>query len=325
VPPVGVYSSSPAALQRAQLPNGGYQAHEVPFPSVDDTTSLRVTLERSPCFGDCPIYKVEIHGDGSVFYKGEGLVAISGRHRATIPKESVDRLVAAFREARFFSLLDSYSTRSSDGSTQTVSISFDGHTKTVVDYYGREAGMPEKALALEDLVDVIAGTDRWVKGDADSIAELRAEGWDFSATDEEHQKAVADAAFADAEKLARPGLFDQMLDAGARTRGRYGCKALFWAAEKSNRHAVDLLLRTGAPTHWDPPPGPASRLDGCDALSGAAERDDPEIVLDLLDAGADPSAHDDVGQTPLEIAKKSGDGKMADVMRRWMEAHPKPR
>ncbi len=131
---------------------------------------------------------------------------------------------------RFFSLLDSYWSGITDGSIHTLSISFDGHTKKVVDYYGREAGMPAKAIALEDLIDTVAGTDRWIKGDANSIVELKAEGWDFTGEDEEHQKAVADAALDDAERLASPGLFDQMLDAGARAKGRYGCEALFWAA-----------------------------------------------------------------------------------------------
>ncbi len=90
VPAVGVYSSSPAELARTRLAHGGYQAHDVPFPAVGDPASLRITLERGPCFGECPIYKVEVRGDGSVFYKGEGFVAGSGHHRATIPKESVD-------------------------------------------------------------------------------------------------------------------------------------------------------------------------------------------------------------------------------------------
>jgi hypothetical protein len=32
---------------------------------------LRITLNRSVCYGKCPAYKIEIHGDGTVLYDGE--------------------------------------------------------------------------------------------------------------------------------------------------------------------------------------------------------------------------------------------------------------
>src|SRR5579862_7369993 len=39
-----------------------------PFPEVQDWSSLRVRLKREGCFGDCPIYGLEIRGDGIVRY-----------------------------------------------------------------------------------------------------------------------------------------------------------------------------------------------------------------------------------------------------------------
>ena len=36
-----------------------------------DTKGTVVRLERSECYGTCPSYSVEIHGDGSVEYEGK--------------------------------------------------------------------------------------------------------------------------------------------------------------------------------------------------------------------------------------------------------------
>jgi hypothetical protein len=312
---VGLYKDD----ELNKLPNGGRPLAEAQFPEIRDPSTLRFKLSRELCFGECPEYSVEIRSDGSVLYDGEGFVAVSGHHRAKISEPAVKQLLAAFRDAKFFWLFDDYDFGGKDAPIYEVSLSFDGRTKTVRDVMGRSLGMPKEVAALEDEIDAVSGSERWIKGNAQTMAALKAEGWDFRAMDEEHQKSVVEAAMS-----ASPELFNEMLDGGARAIGRDGCEALSWSADKLNRHAVDALLRTGAPPHWDAPPG-TWRFDTCDALSGAVEQADPEIVLDLLEAGADPYAHNGNDQTPFEIAMKSGDGKMAGVMRRWMEAHPKPR
>ena len=169
IPQVGLYTP-----ERRELPNGGYLPKEVPFPQIVDLSTLKIKLERGPCYGECPVYTVEIRGDGSVSYSGDGFVAISGHHRAMIPKASINQLLAAFREARFFSLLDSYALDAKDDPTSTISISFDDHTKTVFDESGFEAGMPEAAAQLEALIDTLV-TDRWIKGGNISAAMRRME------------------------------------------------------------------------------------------------------------------------------------------------------
>src|ERR1700679_635735 len=102
-------SPEPLVIDLPQVPNGGYQAAEIPFPSIIDPSTLRMTFERGHCVWGCPSYRVEIRGDGSVLFDGDEGVVIAGPHRTTIPKASVDRLLALFRKTRFFSLLDEYS------------------------------------------------------------------------------------------------------------------------------------------------------------------------------------------------------------------------
>ena|SRR5215831_14883583 len=74
------------------------------FPEIHDWNSLRIILSRSPCYGRCPTYDVEIHGDGTVLYNGKANVATKGRHTAKISRASLEELVDTFRKADYFSL-----------------------------------------------------------------------------------------------------------------------------------------------------------------------------------------------------------------------------
>jgi alpha/beta superfamily hydrolase len=60
------------------------------------------------------------------------------------------------------------------------SFSSGGRTWTVTDYVGRTEGMPAVVTALEDEVDRVAGTARWINGNQDSVAALLAGGFDFT-------------------------------------------------------------------------------------------------------------------------------------------------
>ncbi|HEY1924641.1 MAG TPA: DUF6438 domain-containing protein, partial [Candidatus Acidoferrum sp.] len=47
------------------------------FPKINDPSRVVMTLSRSGCFGFCPSYSVEIHGDGATVFKGEGFVVFA--------------------------------------------------------------------------------------------------------------------------------------------------------------------------------------------------------------------------------------------------------
>ncbi len=137
-------------------------AQKVPFPAIADWSSLRIRLERTACYGWCPVYTVEVSGDGTVTFAGERFVAAKGIHSARIPREKIEALYRAFAKADFFWTNDRYEGAITDMPTQIISISFDGHHKSIVDYAGHSAGMPKAIDELEDMVDEVAGTAAWV-------------------------------------------------------------------------------------------------------------------------------------------------------------------
>src|SRR5215813_9145528 len=68
--------------------------------------ALDIKLERTECFGRCPAYVVEIHGDGSVVWTGCHYVAAIGTQRGRIDRRRLVELARAIDSVRFFELDD---------------------------------------------------------------------------------------------------------------------------------------------------------------------------------------------------------------------------
>ena len=138
------------------------EAH-VPFPEIDDWNSLRITLSRSGCYGVCSTYEVEIHGDGTVLYDGQAYVGTTGERKMQISHPSLVKLVDTFRKADYFSLSAGYVSGVTDNPTYVSSISFDGLSKSVLDYVGRDAGMPPGVSDVEVAIDRLSGASKWIR------------------------------------------------------------------------------------------------------------------------------------------------------------------
>jgi hypothetical protein len=103
-----------------------------PIPSgVRDTSNVVITLERTPCFGTCPAYRVVVYGNGTVVYKGTAFVAVEGAQKSQVSPQAVRDLVGEFYSTGFFSLSDRYEAQVTDLPSQTTSITIDSVTKTV--------------------------------------------------------------------------------------------------------------------------------------------------------------------------------------------------
>ncbi|MDZ5647838.1 DUF6438 domain-containing protein [Nitrospirillum sp. BR 11828] len=167
-----------------------------PFPKIDWDT-LRITLTRSGCFFGCPAYEVEIDGTGRVVFSSEPAnqtppkslgsrvgqvlhgVAMPGRHETQVSKAAVVTLVHAFQDAIFFGLADDYESAITDQPTVSLTVDTGNGKKRVLDYAGLWIGMPEAVRQLEEAVDRVAGTARWVRGGSGLVAWLDEQGFNF--------------------------------------------------------------------------------------------------------------------------------------------------
>jgi hypothetical protein len=122
-----------------------------------------ITIERTSCFGDCPVYSAQIYADGSVVYEGKSNVKETGERRFKISQDRIQQLFKEFEQVDYFSLKDKYDADENgmswtDLPTTTTSVCLDGRKKRVVNYYGA----PKKLLALEDKIDSLAGLYKYL-------------------------------------------------------------------------------------------------------------------------------------------------------------------
>lgn len=143
-------------------------SHRDPSPAAAPQAGPTVTLERTPCFGTCPVYTVSISRAGEVMFNGKRHVADTGQATAMISPERVDSLLGELEAAGYFGFDDAYVMDSpacgmyaTDLPTIITSATRNGETKTIRHDRGCSAAPPELSQ-LEQRIDEVAGTGRWV-------------------------------------------------------------------------------------------------------------------------------------------------------------------
>jgi len=131
-----------------------------------DYSSLVITMERTPCFGTCPAYKLTVYGDGRAVYEGDMFVAVEGQQTTTISQDAVQELVAALENAEFFSLEDDYSAPATDLPSTITTVTLGGQSKTINHYgvcgYSDIDTAPKELCDLENKIDEITNSAQWV-------------------------------------------------------------------------------------------------------------------------------------------------------------------
>lgn len=120
-----------------------------------------ITLERTPCFGACPVYSVSIYDDGKVTYNGGNFVEVTGEQTSEIDPATVTLMVEAIEKVGYFDWDEAYNTRTvSDLPTVTTSVTRNGQTHRIVRYAGDDSA-PLILPYLELWIDEMANTELW--------------------------------------------------------------------------------------------------------------------------------------------------------------------
>lgn len=137
---------------------------------------LVITLERTGCYGGanvCPTYELTVNGDGSVVFNGKEVTRIIGEAKDKISEKKLRMLLDEFEKADYFNLEDSYDDHNcpsigSDFPNANTSIQLNGRKKSVYHYLGCFKKSPEvfppELYELENQIDEIVGTKRWIVG-----------------------------------------------------------------------------------------------------------------------------------------------------------------
>lgn len=122
-----------------------------------------ISLERTACFGHCPIYMVTLDSDGKVTYYGEMFVAVEGTQYSTLEQDDLQLLVREFEKINFYSLEDQYTDMgATDLPSAITTLIVDGKMKQVIHYHG-DPNAPKKLTALEEKIDELINTAQWTE------------------------------------------------------------------------------------------------------------------------------------------------------------------
>ncbi|HEV7606081.1 MAG TPA: DUF6438 domain-containing protein [Steroidobacteraceae bacterium] len=167
------------------------------FPATPAPSTTIIAINRTGCYGTCPSYRVELHGDGEVFYRGDSDVLVRGSHRWRVDPAKIAPLLELFRRANYFALGGYYEFPVSDLPTYTTRLSIGDQHKFVLNYGGSSFGgafastrmpgevpdMPPVVTEIENAIDEISGAASYVRGDETTLQRLRAERWNFRSQD----------------------------------------------------------------------------------------------------------------------------------------------
>jgi hypothetical protein len=142
-------------------------------PAVEESAppDTVITLQRGGCEKRCAVYKVIIFADGSLIYDGEYYVRKDGVVRDKIDVKAVNELINAFKAIDYFNLKDQYGYKNDEGCESMLedapiaitSIVIGGKGKCVIHHHRCVSPVAEQLTQLEDKIDKIARTVRWIK------------------------------------------------------------------------------------------------------------------------------------------------------------------
>ena len=150
------------AAMMLQVQQQQQQVYAAVIPSINEINDINIRMKRNMCLGTCPVYSLEIFGNGTVIYNGERFVNVTGQQISNIPQEKVRKLVEEFYKINYFSFKDAYNEIViTDQPTVSTSINMSGIYKSVFDNHGATA--PEGLRLLENKIDEITNSSKWVQ------------------------------------------------------------------------------------------------------------------------------------------------------------------
>lgn len=154
----GVSPSNPLGGETAVAPPAKVELHK-----LTDVSSVVITLTRGRCFGFCPAYTVTVRGTGAVEFAGTYRTVVPTA-TGTVTEAQVRDLLEEFDSASFLTLADRYRDPGidpTDASSAVVALTVGGVTKSVDHYLGNRSA-PPALTTLEQRIDDILGTYRWL-------------------------------------------------------------------------------------------------------------------------------------------------------------------
>ena len=157
----GIYDIADSILEMERENDSTSSAQQEQTSDPRDSAVITMQRHGTPD-GLSPVYSLTVHGNGSVTYQGIRNVDTTGIETYQIPKDKARELINEFINIYYFALKDKYSDSSNASSLGmvTTSINLNGKTKSVLD--DRASYAPPPLRALEDKIDQVTNSKKWV-------------------------------------------------------------------------------------------------------------------------------------------------------------------
>jgi hypothetical protein len=126
-----------------------------------------VSLERTPCFGGCPVYRISVTPEGVVSYEGRARVRHLGAASKRIKPDGVAALLSELDRGGYFSFAPRYTPSepacgryATDSPTAITSVTMGDRTHRIEHDYGCGAA-PGALVVLERRIDEALGSSEW--------------------------------------------------------------------------------------------------------------------------------------------------------------------
>jgi hypothetical protein len=123
-------------------------------PVVSVAPELLASIQRTACYGQCPMYKATFMDNGEVKYVGKRFVDKIGTYSGLIPEAQIIEIKSIIKEYDYFSLDSLYPTPISDFPSCITEARLNGVSKRIVD----RRNPPENLKSFERFLDAVLKT-----------------------------------------------------------------------------------------------------------------------------------------------------------------------
>jgi Domain of unknown function (DUF6438) len=124
------------------------------------TNSAIIRIEKTGCFGACPVYSAAIYQDGKVEYRGSRFVRVKGTCVSHVSANELRSILRVVSSEKFRSLHSSDSQPGTDAPSTTLIVETGGLMKVITDYTGEQPVVAEAA----DVIELNTSIYRWIGG-----------------------------------------------------------------------------------------------------------------------------------------------------------------
>jgi len=128
------------------------------FKPVAKNDTTFASIERTFCFGTCPVYTLTIGVNGNATYEGTRNVDMLGTYSGKFTPAQMNTLIESAKNIEYLTMESSYDNpHVTDLPSTTTSIVIDGKRKQVM----RRIGFPQSIKVFEDTFDELAKEVKW--------------------------------------------------------------------------------------------------------------------------------------------------------------------